>query len=99
MEFPHRWVVLKIGEIYKVLGAWRGSYLEGESWRLNSGIVNVTKDNDNFIFHGHSGSQYVCHKDCYGTSTLSYSIFEQIKELEPSTCILVENTDWLKLLD
>lgn len=41
--YPDEWVVLKITTdkevFYKVMACWRSSYTEGESWRMNSGIV------------------------------------------------------------
>ena len=39
---PNKWVILEIefksGVEYKVFGSWTGGYLDGDSWRLNSGI-------------------------------------------------------------
>jgi hypothetical protein len=71
---PDNWVILKIETqpetnetqdetIYKVLGGWSGGYLDGDSWRMNSGIVSHERDGDYWLFHGHSGSVYRCHAD------------------------------------
>jgi len=64
--FPDNWVVIKITQqekvYYKVLGGWTGGYLGSDSWRLNSGIVDVEETTDSFIFIGHSGSRYICNK-------------------------------------
>ena len=50
MQTPDSWVVLKItaetGVIYKVLAGWSGGYLDGDSWRLNSGINIVFERED-----------------------------------------------------
>jgi len=74
---PDNWVVLKITQqvksgntgygrtkkvYYKVLGGWSGGYLGSDSWRLNSGIVEVKETVDSFIFIGNSGSRYICDK-------------------------------------
>jgi hypothetical protein len=74
---PDNWVVIKITQqvksgntgygrtkkvFYKVLAGWSGGYLGSDSWRLNSGIVDVEETVDSFIFIGHSGSRYICDK-------------------------------------
>ena len=66
---PDGWVLLKMNEpevFYKVFGFWRGGYTTSDSWRLNSGVVSVTEDEDYFYFKGESGSVYQCHKGAYG---------------------------------
>jgi len=61
---PDRWVVLKIKEgkgtfpFYKVLGGWSGSYIYGDSWRMNSGITSVFERENTVDFYGESGSMY-----------------------------------------
>ena len=52
MYTPDNWVVLKLKPgkgahpIYKVLAGWSGGYLDGDSWRMNSGISKVTENGD-----------------------------------------------------
>ena len=57
---PDRWVVLKMihngTTLHKVLGHWHGGYLNGDSWRLNSGITHVESVPGFYRFHGSSGS-------------------------------------------
>jgi len=81
MYTPDKWVVLKIednGKIgYKVLAGWSGSYLEGQSWKINSGIVKVEEDGDYYLFYGNSGSVYKCHKNGYGTNLIMSDIINQ----------------------
>lgn len=64
---PDAWRILKInnkGEIhYRVFAGWYGGYLNGDSWKLNSGIVGVHTEGDFYEFAGESGSVYRCHKD------------------------------------
>ena len=75
---PDKWVVFKIqyeGEvIYKIFATWYGGYTAGDSWKLNSGVTGIKDDGDFFIFEGYSGSQYNCHKDCYGMSGYSSGV-------------------------
>ena len=82
MNSPDKWIILKIkGEketFYRVLAGWSGGYLEGQSWKLNSGITKVSKDGDFYLFEGHSGSVYKCHKNAYGTNMISSEILNEI---------------------
>lgn len=80
MYEPHKWVLVKIDEYYKVLGAWYGGYLGGNSWRLNSGVVKAEQDENYWYFHGHSGSIYKCHKDSYGVTSASGPILTRMIE-------------------
>lgn len=69
-ETPERWVILKLpNSYYKVFGTWGGGYLDGDRWKLNSGIEKVEQDADYYYFIGVSGSCYKCHKKGYGTAT------------------------------
>ena len=105
---PDKWVVLKITNGYKVgykvLGGWKGGYLDGDHWRLNSGIrsVDVSKDGNYFFFEGHSGSIYGCHKDAYGFTTQTAGIYNMMTEnhhVPLSTVELMpEDTNWMELV-
>ena len=67
--YPDRWVLVKITGTdphYRVFATWRGGYLTGDSWKLNSGVTAVEEDETHYRFHGSSGSVYECHKKCYG---------------------------------
>jgi len=44
MYNPDNWVVIKMNgddPHYRVLAGWSGGYLDGDSWRMNSGITRV----------------------------------------------------------
>ena len=73
-EIPERWVILKLpNNNYKVFGTLAGGYLDGDRWKLNSGISEVEQDENFYYFIGFSGSCYKCHKKGYGTAT-SYGL-------------------------
>lgn len=82
---PNYWQVVKItsteGKIlYKVFVTWVGGYLDGDSWRMNSGIESV-KVNDKIIeFSGYSGSVYKCLLDegLYRTSMYTQSVLDSM---------------------
>lgn len=101
---PHNWAVLKIesksmGLVYKVLAGWSGGYLDGDSWRLNSGITDIEYDDDFVLFHGASGSVYECHKDSYRLSMAIADVYEQLRLIEDvSVEIMPEDTNWAKIL-
>ena len=64
---PEEWVLVQIAEdSVKVFGSWRGGYVSGDNWRMNSGIENVKEEDDYYLFEGYSGSVYVCWKKNYG---------------------------------
>jgi len=88
--YPDRWTIVKIESKesmhYRVFASWKGGYLDGDSWQLNSGIVKVDLINDQYHFHGESGSIYICHKELYGTTAYGESILQQlIKEAKDMT--------------
>ena len=97
---PDSWVVLKMTHkdqtFYKVLGGWSGGYLDGDSWRLNSGIdkCEYDVDNDLYHFHGSSGSDYVVCPESYGLRWSTAGVWAQMKERFPDQVELLENRDW-----
>jgi len=81
--YPDRWKIVKItgsDPHYRVFGYWYGGFTGGDSWKMNSGIVSVAEDEDAYTFKGHSGSEYRCHKDYYGTSAYGESVLQQYTE-------------------
>jgi hypothetical protein len=102
---PNSWVILKIqpaGEplYYKVLAGWSGGYLDGDSWRMNSGITEVKADSDGyFLFYGSSGSCYQCHKHAYRLTGATAGIYNQLKErFGDAVELMPEDTDWRHLV-
>lgn len=87
---PDKWVMLKIcspgSRVYKILAGWGGSYLYGQSWKLNSGVTKVEEDGDYYLFSGYSGSVYRCHKRAYGMTGYTAQIYngflEDVKGVE-----------------
>ena len=107
MEYtPDNWVVLKIKQgkldsgFYKVLAGWSGGYLSGDSWRMNSGVTEVTEDGDYLLFHGYTGSVYRCHKGSYGLRMNNAGVYNQLKEnegFEGQVTLMDEDTNWLEV--
>ena len=83
--YPDNWVVLKINvpdipPTYKVLAGWSGGYLDGDSWRMNSGITNVEEKPHHYEFHGRSGSVYCCGRKRYGLRMNNTGIYNKLKK-------------------
>ena len=106
-HYPDSWVVVKVKEgkgtfpFYKVLAGWSGSYLYGDSWRINSGITLVFDREDEFHFHGESGSVYRCPKGVYGLRMSTAGIYDKLieqQQFKGQVFMMPEDTDWSELL-
>ncbi len=101
---PDNWVVIKFeGKTphYKILGGWSGGYLDGDSWRMNSGIVRVEEDEEDknrLNFYGASGSCYSCHKESYTLRMNNAFVWAKLNEQHGDKVTLMdEDTDWSKM--
>jgi hypothetical protein len=99
--YPDNWVIIKLkgdDPHYRVLAGWSGSYLNGSSWRMNSGITKVTEDNSSYHFFGSSGSTYHCGKESYGLRMNNAYVWNQLQELHGDKVELMsEDTDWMNM--
>ena len=106
METPDYWVILKFTVedkiYYKVFASFVGGYLDGDRWRMNSGIVSVTESDDSYLFAGASGSVYSCRKSKYRTTAYAQQILEgfmsqayDVKEILIE--IMPEDTNWTQV--
>jgi len=110
-ETPERWIILRIPTednidvpYYKVFAEWRGGYLGGDRWKINSGISEVEEDKYYYYFYGYSGSCYKCHKNSYGLRSLYVSgilanIIEKANLSNISIDVMPEETDWEDLIE
>lgn len=98
---PNNWIIIKIKHkdkvVFKVLGGWSGGYLDGNSWRLNSGIEKVVDGGDYYDFHGYSGSIYRCYKETEGVRMNIAGVLSSLKkkseELPKSSVTVVDVMD------
>lgn len=99
-ETPDRWVIVEVVGGYKVFGTWAGGYLDGDRWKLNSGITKVEQDEDHYYFFGYSGSCYKCHKKAYGVMTsFGQGILDRIIEVgQGKAKVLEDREDWTDLV-
>ena len=103
---PDNWVVLKIKEgkydrgFYKVLAGWSGGYLDGDAWRMNSGITGVEKQAHLYGFYGSSGSVYWCHQGAYRLTMANGGVYNSLKEneaFEGQITLMPEDTNWFEV--
>jgi hypothetical protein len=98
---PDKWAIVKITGTdphYRVFGSWSGGYLDGDSWRMNSGVVAVEEDGDYYFFKGHSGSTYQCHKSMYGFNAYGAGVAQDLCERSGGNMeILQEQPDILDM--
>jgi len=107
METPESYVIVKIGNvnpIYKVFATWRGGYLDGDRWKLNSGIAKIENQDDHTDFIGYSGSVYRCKKSSYGMSAYTQGVLDgmvkKAKEVYDLEVTILDNrSNWSTLLD
>lgn len=101
---PDKWVVVEItgknhARICKVFASWYGGFAGSDSWKLNSGITQVTLQGNQYLFEGHSGSVYACHRSHYGTNAYSASVLarmtEDVEKFGHKLQVLPYDTDWL----
>jgi len=106
MYNPDKWLVVKITgndlpPVHKVFACWSGGYLDGDSWKLNSGITKVTDKDDFFFFDGYSGSTYACRKGMYGANGYGYGVLadmiDRAAERGITIDILPEETNWMEI--
>ena len=96
---PDTWVVVKIhgdDPHYRVLGGWSSGYLDGDSWRMNSGIIGHEFDSGYWHFKGSSGSIYKCYVDDYGLRMSNAHVWEALKKRHGDKVSLVPDQAWVK---
>jgi len=113
MYTPDNWVIIKFNgddPHYRVLAGWSGGYLDGDCWRMNSGIVRVEESSEvfevdsgpiaieYFDFYGYSGSRYRCNKRACGLRMNNVGVWNQLKDIHGDKVELMpEDTDWLNM--
>lgn len=90
MLCPDKWVILKIEHkdqepIYKLLSGWYGGYLDGDSWRLNSGITAIKNGIGLTYITGSSGTEYKCYLNNEGVSSMMTEVIIQLKRIATVT--------------
>jgi hypothetical protein len=97
------WVVIKFnteehGIFYKLLVGTSGGYLDGDSWRMNSGITSVEEDKECYYFYGSSGSRYRCYKESYTLRMNNAHIWTQLQGMHNDKVeMMSEDTDWMNM--
>lgn len=106
---PNKWIVVKItmGEetFYKLFATWYGGYLDGDYWKMNSGIERVEEEGDYLKFFGQSGSCYEClnSEHSYGTNYYTQGVLDNMisraAELGYQIEVMPSDIDWINFLN
>jgi hypothetical protein len=104
--FPDRWLMVRLSNDgkahYRIFATWIGGYLDGDSWKLNSGVVSLTETDNHYSFYGTSGSIYICLKNSYGSSGYGFEVLGNLitESLDRGTVIdiLPEKTDFTSIV-
>ena len=95
------WVVIKMkgdDPHYRLLVGTSGGYLDGDSWRMNSGITKVEEDEECYYFYGSSGSRYRCYKESYTLRMNNAHIWTQLQGMHDDKVeMMPEDTDWMNM--
>ena len=99
---PDSWVILKIENenetLYKVLAGWSGGYLDGDSWRMNSGITRVEEKPKHWDFYGSSGSVYKCYRKSYRLTMATSGVYNELKDrFGDAVELMPEDTNWTEI--
>lgn len=81
METPDKWLLVRITGTdphWRIFASWSGGYTQGDSWRLNSGVVRVEDKDEYYDFIGYSGSVYRCFKNSYGITAYGMSVLNDL---------------------
>jgi hypothetical protein len=79
--YPSYWVIIKTPEVHKILCGFYGNYIDGDEWRMSSGITEVTEeDADHYLIKNESGSVYKCLKKNEGLGSMTSPIFNKLKQ-------------------
>jgi len=96
MEYtPDNWLIYHIkDDLYKVVGGWSGGYLDGNYWRVNSGITEIEETDDSYIVSGSSGSVYILRKNL---ESYRHNIAQPTAVLDANGCQLLNMKDILPI--
>jgi len=83
MNAPNCYRILLIdtpaGPLVKVFASWSGGYLDGDSWKVNSGTEVIIEEENNYFFYGFSGSIYKLNMYSQGSLTsYAYNVYDRI---------------------
>ena len=81
---PDVWVILEfagtaVPDTYqRILAGWYGGFGGSDSWKLSSGVKEIIDKGYHWEIPNHSGSVYICNKNCERFSGLTGNIFNHM---------------------
>lgn len=99
--YPSYWTIIKCDPIKegetgvdKLLCGFYGGYLDGDEWRMSSGITKVTEIGDHYFVENKSGSIYKCHKRNEGLGTMTTPIYNRLVEVYQDKVSIIKIQDY-----
>lgn len=93
--------------MHKLLAGWSGGYLDGDAWRINSGITYTEFNSpeledvlagDHISVYGSSGSRYDVRMSRYAMRMSMAGIWKQISDNYPTRAKLLDEAEALAYL-
>jgi len=87
MYIPDNWVKIHVKsdkfEADKIVAGWSGNYIDSDNWRINSGITQEKRGEDDqghkyIDYIGHSGSVYRCYLDRLGIANSFLDVLDEL---------------------
>lgn len=94
---PDSWQIVKVtakegGKVhYRVMCTWDGGYIQGESWKLSSGILSIKDNGRYWEVENASGSVYFLLKTGRRWSGYGFNVFDSLcKDAEHVTFEVID---------
>ena len=104
--YPDTWVILRLTnketneQSYRIFAEWKGGYISGNSWRMNSGITLCNKlSKDLLEFVSLSGNSYVCCTDNYGITAYGSSVVASYNETSSYVIEVLDYSNFQSVLN
>lgn len=99
--YPDVWVVLdcQYGEekVQRILAGWYGGFVNGDSWKLSSGIEQISEFENHYEIKNRSGSTYYCNKNEYRMSSLTAGILATLQKQASEVDCTIEINETFKI--
>lgn len=76
---PDAWVIVRIEHdgkiVHRLLAGWVGGYVDGDRWRMSSGITDIYDEETHYLVKNQSGSKYRCDKASQRLTGMMQNVF------------------------
>ena len=90
LQVPDNWTLMKVTDGYKIAAGWSGGYLDGDAWRLSSGVTTVEDEGKSWLVGNISGTAYRLFKGGERLSMAYSHIVTKLKDAGASVVLMEE---------